>query len=325
MNAYGFNASIPIPILGEFTTTLRCNYKRVKARFLVLDGNADNLLGYYAANKLGLIELKRDKIFQDWYDDKIFNVTSIKKSASLNPEFDAKKLYPNLFKASISHFKDVEVVIDTDASIKPIQGPPYPIPIPLLQKTEMKIMKMLEDGIIERTSGKVTWLSPMHVVPKCDPVTKEVIGVRITSNNKALNKAIKLEKRFMPSVKTLTHELNGMSVFSKIDLRDAFNQILIADGSRQLTAFTTPWGIFRYCRLNMGLAIASEIFQNILSDILKHIPHQKLATDDIIVYGKDVAECEKYTRMVLEALSQVDATLSEDKCEFMKNEISFFG
>lgn len=245
MNAYGLNASSPIPILGEFSTTLGCNYKRVKARFLVLDGNADNLLGFYAAKKLGLIEVKQDKIFQEWHDDKVLSVTSIEKRPSLSPNFDAKKLYPNLFKSSIGHFEDVEVVIETDETIKPIQVPPYPIPLPLLQKTEAKIMKMLEDSIIERAAGKIKWLSPMHVVPKCDPVTKEVIGVRITSNNKALNKAIKLEKRFMPSIKTLTHELNGMSVFSKIDLQDAFNQILIAEKSRQLTAFTTPWGIFR--------------------------------------------------------------------------------
>lgn len=325
VNAYGFNADNPIPILGEFKATLRCNYRRVKARFLVLDGNADNLLGYYASRKLGLVDLKEEKIHHEWNGDFIRNVKETAKGKTLSPDFDAKKRFPNLFKERLGYFRDVEVTIETDDSIRPIQVPPYPIPLPLLQMTEAKIKKMLEDGIIERASGKITWLSPMHVVPKCDPVTKEVVGVRITSNNKALNKAIKLEKRFMPSIKTLTHELNGMSVFSKIDLRDAFNQILIADGSRQLTAFTTPWGVFRYCRLNMGLAIASEIFQNILSDILIHIPHHKLATDDIIVYGKDVEECERFTIMVLEALSQVDATLSEDKCEFMKSEISFFG
>jgi hypothetical protein len=78
-----------------------------------------------------------------------------------------------------------------------------------------------------------------------------------------------------------------MVCFSKIDLKDAFNQVIIDRSCRNLTAFSTPWGTFRYCRLNMGLSIASELFQSILTDILQHIPQQKLGTDDIIVYGKD--------------------------------------
>ena len=119
-----------------------------------------------------------------------------------------------------------------------------------MDRTKEKIMVMLENEIIEPASGKLSWLSPMHVVPKFDPVTKEVTGVRITSNNKALNKAIKLEKRWMPSIKTLTYELNGMTCFSKIDLVDAFNQVNINEGSRNYTAFSIPWGVFRYCRLN---------------------------------------------------------------------------
>ena len=63
-SAYSFNSNNRIPILGEFKATLRCNYKRVRAKFLVLDGHADNLLGYETAVKLGLIEIKQSKIQQ---------------------------------------------------------------------------------------------------------------------------------------------------------------------------------------------------------------------------------------------------------------------
>ena len=42
VNAYGFNADSPIPIIGEFKATLWSNYKRCRARFLGLDGQADN-------------------------------------------------------------------------------------------------------------------------------------------------------------------------------------------------------------------------------------------------------------------------------------------
>ena len=52
INAYGFNAKSPIPILGEFDMTMKGQNRQVKTRFLVLDGNADNLLGFYATPSL---------------------------------------------------------------------------------------------------------------------------------------------------------------------------------------------------------------------------------------------------------------------------------
>ena len=330
VNAYGFNAKQPIPIIGEFKVRLRANYKRIDAKFLVLDGNADNLMGFEVASKLGLVKLVEVPVHQEYErpyklqnynsDKDIYHINTVRAS-EFNPRVD----YPNLFKGQIGRLKDIEVLIATDPTIRPIQVPPYPIPLPLMDMTKEKVMKMWDDGIIEPVEGKLTWLSPMHVVPKIDPVTKTTVGVRITSNNKALNKALILEKRWMPSIKTLTHELNGMVCFSKIDLKDAFNQVIIDRSCRNLTAFSTPWGTFRYCRLNMGLSIASELFQSILTDILQHIPQQKLATDDIIVYGKDFDDCKRITVMVLEALSKAEATLSADKCEFMKSEITFFG
>jgi hypothetical protein len=75
----------------------------------------------------------------------------------------------------------------------------------------------------------------------------------------------------------------------------------------------------------MGLAIASELFQQIMTEKLKHIPNQRLATDDIVVYGKDKQECAKYTDMVLETLAELGVTLSVSKCEFLKSEITFYG
>ena len=317
INAYGFNSNKPIPILGEFTTTLVCNSKRCKTTFVVLDGEADNLLGYYVCKKLGIVEIKPNYIIQEERSNTFINRVEIK--------FEPERMFPRIFEDRIGLIKDVEVEIKIDPNTKPRQLPPYPIPLNLMDMTYEKLMKMKADGVIEPASGKLNIVSPIHVVPKFDPVTKEVKGVRITSNNKALNKTILMGKRWMPSIKTLTYALNGMKVFSKIDLKDAFNQILIAKHCRHLTAFSTPWGVFWYSRLNMGLAISSELFQTIMTDLLSDIPNQKLATDDIIVFAKNVAECQDITTRVLARLNEVGATVSKEKCEFLKGEIIFYG
>jgi transposase InsO family protein len=317
INAFGFHSKTPVPILGEFSTTLICNDKKCRSIFLVLDGKAENLLGYDTARKLGLIEIKQAVIFQE---SNYEFIRSVEEKA-----FNPKEMFPKIYEDRIGLIKDVEVEIQIDPTKKLLQLPPYPIPLNLLDMTREKLMKMKADNVIEEAVGKLENVSPIHVVPKMDPTTKEVKGVRITSNNKVLNKAILMEKRWMPSVKTLTYALNGMKVFSKIDLRDAFNQILIARKCRHLTAFSTPWGVFWYCRLNMGLAISSELFQTIMTDILRDIPNQKIATDDIIVYGKDNKECLESTVEVLKRLNEVGATINPEKCEYLKNEITFYG
>ena len=308
IKAYVFNANSPIPFLGEFMVTLRCSVKTARAKILVLDGNEDNLLGYATARKLGLVTIRNTEV------DHILRLNT----------FDPTKMYPSLFEDKIGLLKGVEIEIVIDSSIKPKQIPPYPIPFHLQALTKAKLDSMEANGVIERAHGKLTWISPLHVVPKIDSVTKEIKDVRITANNKALNKAIKLEKRYMPSIRDLTYELNGMTVFSKVDIRDAFNQILLSEKSKILTAFSTQWGTYWYSRLNMGLAIASELFQQIMTEKLKHIPNQRLATDDIIIYGRNMSETTHYLKMVLDQLNNMGVTLNK-KCEFLKPEITFYG
>lgn len=332
IHAYGFNSKSPIPIIGEFQINLKANNSKVSARFLVLNGEADNLLGFYVAKRLGLISINEIKVSQCELSEArphiINNETNhirqtrmVTSSQAWNP----KGKYPLLFEDKIGLMKGVEISIEVDPSVKPIQIPPYPIPVHLQDRTKAKLEQMERDGVIERVQGPFTWISPIHVVPKFEPGTKKLAGVRITSNNKAVNKAIIHQKRYMPSIRDLTYSLSGMTVFSKVDIKDAFNQCSIADRCRHLTAFSTQWGTYQYCRLNMGLAIASELFQQIMTEKLKHIPNQRLATDDIIVYGKDKQECAKYTDMVLETLAELGVTLSVSKCEFLKSEITFYG
>ncbi len=62
VNAYGLNASSPISIQGEFFLRLKANGASIKTRFIALDGDADNLLGFYAANNLGLFTINSIKV-----------------------------------------------------------------------------------------------------------------------------------------------------------------------------------------------------------------------------------------------------------------------
>ena len=71
------------------------------------------------------------------------------------------------------------------------------------------------------------------------------------------NLAIKESNIPVPSVHALRHKLNGAKVFSKLDMRHSFHQMVLGEKSRELTNFYTHERIYRFKCLVIGAAPAS--------------------------------------------------------------------
>ena len=97
--------------------------------------------------------------------------------------------------------------------------------------------------------------------------------------------------------------------------------------SREVTTFTTHAGLFRYKRLVFGICSVPELYQHVIDQVL----HSAGCTgcqnisDDIVVYGKDVAEHDERLKKVLHTLKERGLTLNKKKCVFRMNEIEFMG
>ena len=57
------------------------------------------------------------------------------------------------------------------------------------------------------------------------------------------NDAILRERHSNPTVDDVIHALNGATMFSKLDLRSGYHQIVLHDDSRYITAFSTHCGV----------------------------------------------------------------------------------
>ena len=183
----------------------------------------------------------------------------------------------------------------------------------------------MEQGILSKVNGEhVTWACPFHPVGKFDESGK-LIDVRITCNSKTLNKALIPVKRHIPSVPELTRKLAGSKIFSIFDFKDAFNQLSYDKESRALNVMATPWGLYCWNRLNMGISTASEIFQETMVKVLGDIPNIEIAMDDVLVHTKNKEEHDKIIKQVLERISTSGMTLNPRKCKFYQNEVDCFG
>ena len=126
-----------------------------------------------------------------------------------------------------------------------------------------------------------------------------------------------------PKIDDIILELNGSTVFSKIDLVQGFHQLVLSRDSRNLTTFATHVGLRRYKRLNFGVNAAPEIFQNEIRQVLEGLTGTLNISDDIIIHGKTRAEQDRNLETVFKRLQERNLTLNKKKCEFGKSTLNF--
>ena len=192
------------------------------------------------------------------------------------------------------------------------------IPFHVRKDVEYELERLEKEDIIEKVEGPTPWVSPTVTVPKRDG------GVRLRVDMRGANKAIKREKQPVPTLDDLIADLNGSTVFSKLDLSGTYHQLELAEESRYITTFSAHVGLRRYKRLLFGVNAASEIFQNAIAEILQDVPGSRNISDDI-VHGKTQAEHDESLRATLERLHDREAKVNKDKCVFSVPTITFFG
>jgi hypothetical protein len=205
-------------------------------------------------------------------------------------------------------------------SVPPVANPHRRVPINLRQQVEETIENLLRDGVIEQVvDGPTSWVMNPVFVPKSDG------KIRVCVDMRPANKAIKRTRHLVPTVDELISDINGSSVFSKLDLNQGYHQLLLGEDRRHITTFSTHMGLFRYKRLNFGINCASEIFQDAVRSRLKGIPNVTNVSDDILIYTKDAEKHKIVLKQVLDRLSESGQTLNQEKCAMFKSSLKYLG
>ncbi len=163
------------------------------------------------------------------------------------------------------------------------------------------------------------WVSPIVAVPKKDGQVRICVDVRLP------NKAIRRVRHPIPTVNGISHSLNGVQYFSKLDLSQAYHQLELEEQSRYITTFSTHLGLYRYKRLNYGTNAAAEMFQYTLQTALQGLTGVKNIADDIIIFGSTRSEHDKNLDACLTRLGTKGLRLNQSKCNFLSKKLSFFG
>lgn len=140
------------------------------------------------------------------------------------------------------------------------------------------------------------------------------------------NKVTRLEQYPLPRAEDLfaAMDLSEDTRFSKMDLKDAYNQLEMHPESRWLTTINTHKGLFEYMRVPNGLSSAPAFFQRTLEAVLAGIPGTGCRLDDILISGPPDKHIKRIQE-VLKRLRKHKLKLGRKKCQFMKEETEFLG
>lgn len=105
-----------------------------------------------------------------------------------------------------------------------------------------------------------------------------------------INPVLDTEQYLLPKPEELFATLAGGMKFTKLDLSQAYTQVLLDDTSAGYVSINTHQGLYKYKRLPYGVASSPAIFQRLMENIFQGIPKVVVYIDDILITGKTDAE-----------------------------------
>ncbi|GKE92461.1 putative reverse transcriptase domain-containing protein [Tanacetum coccineum] len=173
-----------------------------------------------------------------------------------------------------------------------------------------QLKELLEKGFICPSSSP--WGAPVLFVKKKDRSFRMCIDYR------ELNKLTVKNRYPLPRIDDLFDQLQGSSVYSKIDLWSGYHQLRIREEDIPITAFRTRYGHYEFQVILFGLTNTPAVFMDLMNHVCKPYLDKFVIVfiDDILIYSKNKEEHEKYLKIILKLLKKEQLYAKFSKCDF---------
>ncbi|KAL4017044.1 hypothetical protein IC575_024718 [Cucumis melo] len=188
-----------------------------------------------------------------------------------------------------------------------------------LKELKVQLQELLDKGFIRPSVSP--WGAPVLFVKKKDG------SMRLCIDYRELNKVTVKNRYPLPRIEDLFDQLQGATVFSKIDLRSGYHQLRIRDGDIPKTAFRSRYGHYEFVVMSFGLTNAPAVFMDLMNRVFKDFLDSFVIVfiDDILIYSKTEAEHKEHLHQVLETLRANKLYAKFSKCEFLLRKVTFLG
>ena len=217
-----------------------------------------------------------------------FNLDNVNVLAELDPKLehltpsqkeDMKNLlkkYSDLFPDvpgqtnAITHYVDV-------GDAKPIKQHYYRVNPAKRAALDKEIDYMLENGIVEPSYSD--WSSPCVLIPKPDKTW------RFCTDYKKLNSVTKTYTFPIPRIDDCIDQIGGARFLTKLDLLKGYWQTPLSEEAREISAFTTPRGLYQYKVMPFGMKNSGATFCRMMGKVILNLEGTVVYIDDLCVYS----------------------------------------
>lgn len=332
-----------LQVSGEFKATARNQTRGTETTFVVVKGriNSPPLLGRRALLELGMMEIRPDGSLKEANELRRRDSEAIKSVKDNKAKSEIDKIlskYDELFQGIGKIFdkknnEEFLVKFSMKADATPVAQKPRPVPYYLQEPLREWLDQCIKDEIFEKVQPgePVTWCSPLVVQPKprYANVDKEHLDphmIRASVDLRVPNKFMERNRILQaPIIEDFTCKFHQCEVFSKMDLKQGYHQLILHPESRTIATFSTPWGNMRPKRLIFGAKSSQDLFDEAMFRIFGDIPNCLNQRDDILIGGVNIADHNKTLETVLQRAKDFGITLNKEKCQFGVAELDFYG
>nr|GFA94300.1 putative reverse transcriptase domain-containing protein [Tanacetum cinerariifolium] len=192
--------------------------------------------------------------------------------------------------------------------------------------------KRLEDVSIVRDFPEV-FPKDLPGIPPARPgalvlfVKKKDGSFRMCIDYRELNKLTVKNRYPLSRIDDLFDQLQGSSVYSKIDLRSGYRQLRVREEDTPKTAFRTRYGHYEFQVMPFGLTNAPAVFMDLMNRVCKPYLDKFVIVviNDILIYSKNKKKHEEHLTLILELLKKEELYAKFSKCEFWIPKVQFLG
>ncbi|GJT56620.1 putative reverse transcriptase domain-containing protein [Tanacetum coccineum] len=215
--------------------------------------------------------------------------------------------------------RPVEFQIDLIPGAAPVARAPYRLAPSEMKELSEQLQELSDKGFIRPSSSP--WGAPVLFVKKKDGSFRMCIDYR------ELNKLTVKNRYPLPRIDDLFDQLQGSSIYSKIDLRSGYHQLRVREQDISKTAFRTRYGHYEFQVMPFGLTNAPAVFMDLMNRVCKPYLDKFVIVfiDDILIYSKDKKEHEEHLKAILELLKKEKLYAKFSKCEFWIPKVQFLG
>ncbi|GKC31494.1 putative reverse transcriptase domain-containing protein [Tanacetum coccineum] len=142
-----------------------------------------------------------------------------------------------------------------------------------------------------------------------------------------LNKLTVKNRYPLPRIDDLFDQLQGLSVYSKIDLRSGYHQLRVRDEDIPKTAFITRYGHYEFQVMPFGLTNILAVFMDLMNRVYKPYLDKFVIVfiNDILIYSRNKEEHADHLKIILELLKKEKLYAKISKCDFWISIVQFLG